>query len=65
MKLSRLLKLKMALNIACDCNSSHSLHKHSYTGPVVGFQERKKEAQQMLLFVTGLYIYVCHGGRQD
>jgi len=25
----------------------------------------KKEAQHMLLFVTGLYIYVCHGGRQD
>ena len=25
----------------------------------------KKETQQMLLFVTGLYIYVCHGGIQD
>lgn len=25
----------------------------------------KNEAQQMLLFVTGLYIYVCHEGRQD
>jgi hypothetical protein len=55
---------KTALNISRDCNSSHSFHEHSYTGPVVGFQE-KKEAQQMLLFVTGLYIHVCHGGKED